>query len=213
MFLELLGHETVLGKVWFETARVSLHFALELGAAIGLTVVSHPRLCFNNRFSVTFLDILPTSLCASTKVLQAFAWICTLSLTCYLLLLVTSIIIRRKQDQTIWHCSMSRFPWAEVLRPAENAATISTHKFQEIITSKVAPVTVAKPNIEAPIPRRALGFGNTEEINSRWPAPGMEYEFEHHASLHGNALQLDVQPPPAMFPWRERHLKTKTYRH
>jgi len=107
-FCELAVKEVFLTRVWFELSWLGMALVMHLVGAAIATGVGQDQLC--QRFlSLSRLD--DGARCSSSRLLQAFSWICTITLLFYFLLLMVFTLLTAKDDTTIWQCHVRQFPW------------------------------------------------------------------------------------------------------
>ncbi|KAF8902037.1 hypothetical protein CPB84DRAFT_1846457 [Gymnopilus junonius] len=182
LFFELYGKNLFLGRVWFELAWTGLFFIMELVGAAVITVQSNGQICAPQGVSSPSRD----SSCASTQVLQAFTWVLAILLLGYLTLLSILTAVKRKEDPTIWHASVRRFPLA------------STQSLKSAPTSPLPRFRSKTPVIVAPTPRRAVA--NREPILSYRSGLSLEYEIEHYQAPTTAFLPPVSQQEPSNIP-------------
>ncbi|KAF8163205.1 hypothetical protein B0H34DRAFT_312788 [Crassisporium funariophilum] len=168
IFFELYGKNVFVGRVWFELLWVCVFFVMELAGAAAITGQSSAQVCNSVSGGLQNPSFSQDSPCASTQVLQAFTWICTILLLGYFVLLVVSAIIRQREDPTIWHCSVRKFPW---LNGRRNLKSVPTSPSLPRFRSQT-------PVIAAPRPRRLAIM--REAILSYRSGLSSEYEVEHY---------------------------------
>lgn len=143
--------------------------------------------------------------CASTQVLQAFTWVLSILrelrvigdilyllylwqtiVLGYLTLLAILTTVKRREDSTIWHSSVRRFPLA------------TTKSLKSPPTSPLPRFRSKTPVIVAPTPRRAAV--NQEPILSYRSGLSLEYEIEHYQTPTVAFLSPVSQQEPSNFP-------------
>lgn len=151
IFSDLCGKDSFITRVWFELLWVVLFFMMELAGAAAITA-GNGQLC-NSDTSV--------SSCMPTQVLQAFTWICAISLLGYFILLFVSAIMKYKDDATIWRSSVRKFFWQQTRQNA---------------TAPLPSFRTQVPVIAAPRPRRII----PEAMLSYRSGLSLDYEIEHY---------------------------------
>jgi hypothetical protein len=156
IILEVILKNTVVGRVWFESAWVGFFFVLEFCASISLAAIGPGVMC-----TVKMMEI-DTGSCVSTRVLLVFDWICTLLLLGYLILLTASAHMNQKENPQVWHCSVRQ------------VFSVDTRIYRAGLVSPTLPSFVKKPppSIVAPQPRHPP----SQAINTGLsPDYGIEY--------------------------------------
>jgi hypothetical protein len=179
IFSDLCGKDIFIVRVWFELLWVVLFFMMELAGAAAITV-RNGQLCNSNTSA---------SSCASTQVLQAFTWICAISLLGYFILIFISAILKCKDDPTIWSCSVRKFFWQQTRKNA----TAPLPSFRNQV-----------PVIAAPRPRRIITV--PEAVLSYRSGLSLDYEIEHYqppapeaTDLGPSAAGAPLPPLPLLF--------------
>ncbi|KAJ3500117.1 hypothetical protein NLJ89_g9932 [Agrocybe chaxingu] len=177
LFFQLYGKDVFLGRVWFELLWVGLFWMMELAGAAAVT--SQSSLC-NTPAGNLLIQVVQESPCPSAQVLQAFTWICAILLLGYFTLLSILSFVKSKEDPTIWHCSVHRFPWMNGIHSLKSAPTSPTSPTLPRFRSKA-------PVIAAPRPQRVNNLANA--FLAYRSGLSSEYEIEYY--------QPDAQPVSA----------------
>ncbi|EGN95395.1 hypothetical protein SERLA73DRAFT_186357 [Serpula lacrymans var. lacrymans S7.3] len=184
IFLEILSSNHFTGLVWFECTWIVLFWLLELAGAAAITAVSPGWFCGSGG---------SRSLCVSTQVLQAFTWICTITMLAYVCFLMLSIISHYKTDPDVWHLCIRNLKWSQTrqcLRSMPNSPVSSGFKTK-------APVTFA-----APLPRRPV----PNAIYTHRVGLSSEYEIELFGDPCSPSVEtftaspMAIMVPPALPP-------------
>ncbi|PPQ83334.1 hypothetical protein CVT25_003973 [Psilocybe cyanescens] len=169
-FFDLHGGNVPLVRVWFELAWVALYCILELAGAAALTAQSTSQTCDPNP-----MFFASSSPCASTQVLQAFTWICATLLLGYLTFLSILTIVKRRDDPTIWHCTVRRFPVATNQTIKDVPPSPGYPRFREELPIIAAPIPRRLPTHREPILSYNSGLSYRSGL-------GLDYEIEHYQS-------------------------------
>jgi len=181
IFLELLGKNVFLGKVWFELLWVGLFSVMELAGAAAVTAQNNSRLCGNMKAGIVIQVILPDSPCATTRVLQAFTWICAIFLLGYFLFLCSMSLLKHREDPTIWQYRVNSFPFKKGVNSLQsNPSTPTGSVFRA-------------PTIAAPRPRRAANV--RDPVLSYRSGDGLGYDVEA-SQPPPNIISVDRPMPP-----------------
>jgi len=161
LFFELYGKDVFLGRVWFELLWVGLFSFMDLVGAAVTTAHSGSQTC--DPRVLASLTPIQESPCASNQVLQAFTWICTILLLGYLTLLFILTMVMRRENPSIWHHSVRKFPLmkGQALKSVPASPSLPTFRRQSIV---------------APRPRRIAAL--REAILSYRSGLSLEYEVE-----------------------------------
>jgi len=161
LFFELYGKDVFLGRVWFELLWVVLFSLMDLVGAAVTTAHSGSQNC--DSAVLAYLTSIQESPCPSSQVLQAFTWICTILLLGYLTLLCILTMVMRREDPSIWHHSVHKFPLmkSQALKSTPASPSLPTFHRQSIV---------------APRPRRIAAL--REAILSYRSGLSLEYDVE-----------------------------------
>ncbi|KDR81511.1 hypothetical protein GALMADRAFT_239505 [Galerina marginata CBS 339.88] len=174
LFFELYGKTVFLVRVWFELVWTGTFSIMELVGAAVITAQSTSMTCASSQDSP----------CASTQVLQAFTWILAILLLGYLTLLSILTLVKWRDDPTIWHCSVRKFPLMTDQSLKSPPASPSVPRFR------------GPPIIVAPIPRRIPA---REAILSYRSGLSLEYDIEHfqapESALHAHMSEEQALSP------------------
>ncbi|KAH9484240.1 Serine/threonine-protein phosphatase 4 regulatory subunit 1 [Psilocybe cubensis] len=209
LFFDLNRKHALIVRVWFELAWVGVYCIFELAAAAALTAQSSSQICDSTQILAT----TSSSACTSAQVLQAFTWICATLLLGYLIFLSILTIVKKRDDPTILHCAVSRFPIVanQSIKDNDGVRNLSPeYQYPRFVGGNAAPI------IAAPIPRLPpthrepiLSYNSGLSYRS---GLGLEYEIEHYQSpetvFHAatseeggisrqSALPLSLVPAPA----------------
>ncbi|TEB31272.1 hypothetical protein FA13DRAFT_356033 [Coprinellus micaceus] len=110
LFCELAQKSIFLVTVWFECIWVALFCLMELAGAAAASAAGADQLCATPLYWIA-IPIDRSAICTSSQVLQAFSWICGLFLLAYFVLFFMTILLRRKDDDTVWRCNTSQVHW------------------------------------------------------------------------------------------------------
>jgi len=130
---------------------------MDLGGAAAITAQSVGQVC-NSNSSV--------ALCASTQVLQAFTWICSILLLGYFVLLFILVILKYRDDATIWSWSVRKFIWQLTRKTVVPPSLPPLPSFRTQV-----------PIIAAPRPRRII---KPEAGLSYRSGLSLDYKIEHY---------------------------------
>jgi len=191
LFAELAGMYVFLTRVWFELVWVGLYALLELVGAVLSTAAGQDRLC-----SAVSASRNSTAICTSSRLLQAFSWICSIVLLIHFLMLTIFTMLKVRDDPTIWHCNVRKFQWQKTLfplkgdpctpssptpramsgkpPPSEFAANFAVPRSQSRNTNDVP--TLAAPRPKRPANQQAM---QTQILSYRAGLSG-EYDIEHY---------------------------------
>ncbi|CAA7271797.1 unnamed protein product [Cyclocybe aegerita] len=202
LFFQLYGKDVFLGRVWFELLWVGLFWMMELAGAAAVT--SQSSVC-NTPTGNLFIQVVHESPCPSAQVLQAFTWICAILLLGYFTLLSILSFVKSKEDPTIWHCSVHRFPWMNGLRSLKSVPTSPTSPTLPRFRSKT-------PVIAAPRPQRVNNLANA--FLAYRSGLSSEYEIEYFQPdaqpVSGQVSERPMPPVPAELVSRSSQIRHTT---
>lgn len=161
LFFELYGKDVFLGRVWFELLWVGFFSIMDLVGAAVTTAHSGSQTCSSG--ALASLTSIQESPCPSSQVLQAFAWISTILLLGYLTLLFILTMVIQREDSSIWHHSVRKFP------------LMKGQALKSVPASPSLP-TFHRQSIAAPRPRRIAAI--RQAILSYRSGLSLEYEVE-----------------------------------
>jgi hypothetical protein len=152
----------------FKVVRVSTYPLV--GAAI-ITAQSNSQLCNSITGDSGFPSFTSSqeSPCASSQVLQAFTWISAILLLGYFTFLSILTIVKYREDPTVLHCRVHRFPLVYERRALKS---VPTSPAQPRFRAQSPPV------IAAPRPRRLAQL--REAVLSHPSSLTLDYEIEHY---------------------------------
>ncbi|KAF8654191.1 hypothetical protein AX16_003720 [Volvariella volvacea WC 439] len=186
IFLELAQKNAITGRVWFECTWVGIYWLLELAGASALSAIGPPVMCDSSHAA----QVLIKDGCASTQVLLAFTWLCTIILLGYLFIMVVSSLIIFQHDPSIWQCQVQDFPW-------------SAH-----CTLPSAPPSPAAAQFSNPVPRSTIAAPKP-----RRPAPAAiynaglsDYAIEHYRPPSNFAQPAPPPPAPVAYSTRRQQI-------
>lgn len=133
-FCELAQKSIFLVSVWFECIWVALFCIMELAGATAASAVGADELCQKGLLWIA-IPVDRSAICASSRVLQAFSWICGLTLLSYFVLFFMTTLLRRRDDDTVWKCDASRFPWVSARHKLDTPSSPLRDYVQEKPTS------------------------------------------------------------------------------
>ncbi|THH20368.1 hypothetical protein EW146_g958 [Bondarzewia mesenterica] len=193
VFLDVFWKRAITGRVWFECVWVGLLSVLHLAGAAAVTA-TFPRVMCSSQVKRATIDS-----CTSTKLLEAFAWTCTICRKCllhgtlnpagsrssvllavsvHLFVLVFSAVVHHSLDDTVWHATVRTYPWYR-------------HAFcQQIHTPPHSPVKHHHSSLVAPQPRRPVNLPTESELGAR-------YQIEYLGSPVSLAADHPAPPAPA----------------
>jgi len=142
--IELARRDPVTGRVWFECIWVAIFAVLEFCAAVALSAMGPGVMC-----SAEVTEFVRDS-CASTRVVLAFSWICTVVLFGYLVALTLSAYLHKNENPEIWSCNVRRFEWggSRTYMSSEAPKALSLPRFVE--KTRPGSLIVPKPRIVIP---------------------------------------------------------------
>jgi NADH:ubiquinone oxidoreductase subunit 6 (subunit J) len=177
IILELTLKNTIVGRVWFESAWVGFFFLLEFCASVSLAAIGPGIMCTARMMEFN------TGSCNSTRVLLVFDWICTLLLLGYLILLTASAHMNQKENPRVWQCSV------------QEVFSVDTPIYRAGLVSPTLPSFVKKmaPSIVAPQPRHPP----TQAINAHISGLSPDYAIEHFRFPTERPIPpVPAAPPP-----------------
>lgn len=211
LFCELAAKGIFLVSVWFEGIWVGLFCIMELAGAAAATAAGTDELCPPFLWSPT-ASVDWKSVCASSRVLQAFSWICALLLLSYFVLLLVTCLLMRREDPTIWRCSVRRFPWAGASqkiasppsptdpRGGSQEKRSSWKRLSQALSRKSSDKA---PTIACPRPRRGVTASIRRAIYSYRSGLSADYTIEHFRPedpVVEAPVSADRPLPPAPLP-------------
>jgi len=176
VILELTLKNTVVGRVWFESAWVGFFFLLNFCASVSLATIGPGIMCTARMME------LNTGSCNSTRVLLVFDWICTLLLLGYLILLTASAHMNQKENPRVWQCSVRQ------------VFSVDTRIYRAGLAYPTLPSFVEKSSpIVAPQPRHPP----TQAINAHISGLSPDYAIEYFRPLTERPIPpVPAAPPP-----------------
>lgn len=207
LFFELYGKDVFLSRVWFELSWVGLFCVMNLVGAAVITRYSGSQTC--DLRALASLTSMRESPCASSQVLQAFTWICAILLLGYFTLLFVLTMVKRRDDASIWHCNVRKFPLTkgQALKSAPTSPSLPRFHGQP-------------PIIAAPRPRRIAAI--REAILSYRSGLSSEYEIEHYqtpnlppvaAPAARSTQKWPAPPPPVHAPVHQQPVSATPFYH
>jgi len=154
IFCDLAAKNVVITRIWFEMAWLSVSSVLNLAGAALATVAGFDHQC-QQFLSGSFNDTDTQPQCVSSRVLQGFSWMASLTILLYFLLLSVSVLLRLKEDSTIWHCNVREFSWTgTLLRLKSEPGSLDDHVVEKKSTQLSLPRFRSRPlSIVAPQPK------------------------------------------------------------
>lgn len=193
LFCELANKDIFFVRTWFECGWVALFCILELAGAAATTATGVDQIC--NASLLTVLAVSDNSACISSQILQAFTWICALFLICYFLLLFITSLFKSKDDPTIWHCTLRKFPWMSAHFKLGGSAPSSPSGIGRKIS--VPRLRTKAPTIAAPRPRKPVDHDAIRQaVLSYRSGLSLEYEIEHFRVKSPDLERPEERPVP-----------------
>ncbi|KAH8106735.1 hypothetical protein BXZ70DRAFT_1003647 [Cristinia sonorae] len=122
MFVDAFRKNALTGRVWFELAWSGLFWVLHLCGASAFTALVPDDMC-----SPLAVGLVPYS-CTSSRVLQAFSWLCSILLLFHLITLFVCSLLHYDDDKTIWNAGIRFYPWFETRSTLGSAPSSPTTK-------------------------------------------------------------------------------------
>ncbi|RXW18888.1 hypothetical protein EST38_g6982 [Candolleomyces aberdarensis] len=193
LFCEVAFNGVFLVQVWFECIWVALFCIMELAGAASASAAGADELCGSLVLTRSPAD--RNAVCVSSRVLQAFSWICGLYLLFYFVVLFVTSLLKSKEDRTIWQCYAGRFPWMSAHQKITNVSPSQ-------LESRKRPMSKRKsqgpPIIAAPRPRNAVNEAVRRAILSYRSGLSMDYTIEHFRPQEEAPIveERPLPPPP-----------------
>jgi hypothetical protein len=170
VFVDVFFQRAISGRVWVECLWVDFLWLLHLIGVIFVTSFLLRDMCTPQA------KFINGGSCTSARLIVAFSWICTISLSIYLVSLVGSIMLHYKQDCTVWSSQVRSYPWY--------SQQVHKHKLGSRPSSP-QPRQHHQAPISAPQPRRPIQLPSRAVLS-----------FIHKAE-HVHLPAQDTTDPPA----------------
>jgi len=105
IFIDLLRPNALTSRIWVEIIWVTIFWIMELSGAAALSAIVPSNQCLPRQGRIA------AYVCLSGKVLLGFAWVITLILLAYMVMLAAYAIVHHTTDPNVWNETVREYPW------------------------------------------------------------------------------------------------------
>jgi hypothetical protein len=105
IFIDLLRRNALTSRIWVEMVWVTIFWIMELSGAAALSAIVPNNQCLPRRGRTA------ANVCLSGKVLLGFAWVITLILLAYMVMLAVYAVVHHATDPNVWSETVREYPW------------------------------------------------------------------------------------------------------
>jgi hypothetical protein len=105
IFIDLIRRHAFTSRIWVELTWLTIFWTMELAGAAALSAIVPSNHCRFHRGKVG------AKACLSGQILLAFAWIITLILLGYMVMLAVYAIVHQVSDSNVWNETVREYPW------------------------------------------------------------------------------------------------------